>query len=62
MNTSAHRIVGSEVLSRSQLLPGYAALRIGETKPFQWSWRHTTAAATLLVAGLTAMGVNGLLP
>jgi hypothetical protein len=56
------RIAGSEVLTRNQLFPGYGALRIGETKPFQWRWRHTTAVAMMLVAGLTAMGINGLLP
>lgn len=62
MRATAHKIVGTEVFGRGQLLPGYGALRIGETRPFNWGWRHTGALATLMVAGLTALGVNGLLP
>lgn len=60
--TTLHKIVGTEVHGRGELFPGYGALRVGEARPFQWRWLHTSAIAVMLVAGLTAMGVNGLLP
>ena len=60
--TTAHKISGSEVLTRDELLPGYAAFRLGATKPWQWRWRHTTMVFSLMVAGLTVAGTNGLLP
>ncbi len=57
-----HRIAGSEVVTRHELLPGYGAFKIGEPRVWRWSWRHTTALATLVFTALTVAGVNGLLP
>jgi hypothetical protein len=59
---NVHKISGSEAWGRPDLMPGYAALKIGETRPFQWGWRHTLMTAGALVASLTILGVNGFLP
>jgi len=57
-----HRITGSEVRSRGQMLPGYAAMRLGRGRPRHWRWRHTTLLAGLVAVGVTIAGIQGLLP
>jgi hypothetical protein len=57
-----HRIAGSEVVTRHELLPGYGALKVGAPRVWRWGWRHTTVLATLMVTALTVAGANGMLP
>ena len=57
-----HKIAGSEVLYREHLLPGYAALKLGPTKPWVWRWTHTSFVVSLVVVGLTFAGTHGMLP
>ena len=57
-----HKIAGSEVLDRANMLPGYAAFRMGAARPWTWTWTHTSFVVSLLVVGITFAGTHGMLP